>query len=117
MFDDEQFTNVEGIRLCRNRSREYENECCAFQEIPPHHIVIQGKFLRVIHAKMQDLKMTRIRCRLDVAGTFALPKQRVWREIEHTLSSSSSDTSEDIEPDFFIGGPPGIWERPRIFVL
>jgi hypothetical protein len=72
------------------------------------------------------LKMTRLRCRLDVAGTFAIAKRRVWREVEHTLSSSSSSTSDDIEPDFIVVGPPGIFScirqamnlfRAKVFVV
>lgn len=126
LFDDEQFKNIEGIKLSRNNGRDYDHNCCVFQDIPPHHIVIQGKFLRVIHTKMKDLKMTRLRCRLDVAGTFAIAKRRVWREVEHTLSSSSSSTSDDIEPDFIVVGPPGIFScirqamnlfRAKVFVV
>ena len=112
-FDDEQFMNIEGIMLSRNGCQEYEPGCCVFQDIPPHHIVIQGKFLRVIHAKMNDLKLSQHHaCRLKVAGTFAMPKQRVWRKVEGEIESgSSSSTSEDIEPDFDVAGPPGVWDR------
>ena len=98
-FTDEQFNNVEGIELARPNARDYDPNIAAFHEIPPHHIVIQGKYLRVIHWKMQDQKCLSKQCRLKIAGTFAMSRsrpQRVWHQARPSTMSSciSNDDTE-----------------------
>ena len=84
------------IRLYRAGGRPYIPELANFSDIPPHHIVIQGKYVAVVNAKMKAARMKSLGCKLRIAGCFAIHK---IKEVDLNRSSLSSSSSSANEPD------------------
>ena len=57
--------------LVANGKRQYAEGGTDFDDLPPHHIIIQGKFIRLFHEEMKALP-SKLNTRIVVAGFFHL---------------------------------------------
>ena len=70
MFNDDDFYDVRKIMLVAQGKRQYAEGGTDFDDIPPHHIVIQGKFIRLLHDEMKA--WPKLHSKLVVVGSFHL---------------------------------------------
>ena len=71
-FTDEDFICVRKIMLSSVGNRRYAELGTDFVDIPPHHIVIQGKFIRVFHREMRSAGCWACAARIKIVGLFQI---------------------------------------------
>ena len=71
VFNDDDFYDVRKIMLVAQGKRQYAEGGTDFDDIPPHHIVIQGRFKRLFHDEMKALP-GKLRSKLVAVGFFHL---------------------------------------------
>ena len=94
-FGDDDFRAVCQIILCGKGKRQYAEYATDFVDLPPHHIAIQGKFIRLFHKEMAAAKVGNRGTKIVVAGLFPLRS----RDGEATECGEESDEEPAMDDD------------------